>query len=98
MIIKIIAMILHEIVKEYQKLQPEKDHPDESVLSFSSSVVGNERTVDDLDVKVPVTHDGAEAHSDRPLPIGGSGDIGPIIGFNHLDRDDMRFIKEAMSK
>lgn len=37
MIIKIVAMIAHEIVKEYRKLN-EEDRPDESVLSFSSAV------------------------------------------------------------
>jgi hypothetical protein len=37
MIAKIIAVIINEIVEEYRKLQPE-NHPDESVLSFSSTI------------------------------------------------------------
>ena len=38
MFAKILAVIINEIVQEYRKLQPEPDHPDESVLSFSSAL------------------------------------------------------------
>lgn len=37
MIAKIIAVIINEIYTEFKKLQ-EPDHPDESVLSFSSAL------------------------------------------------------------
>lgn len=93
MLIKIIAMILHEIVKEYQKLQPEKEHPDESVLSFSTAL-SPERTVDDVELK-----DAAEILGTSSLPLDEDGGYsGSIIGFNKLERGDLRLIKEILEK
>ena len=38
MIAKIIALFIHEVRSELKKLEPEPDHPDESVLSFNSAL------------------------------------------------------------
>ena len=38
MLIRILAMIAHAFIEEYQKLEEKPEHPDESVLSFSSAL------------------------------------------------------------
>lgn len=49
MLAKIVALIINEVVQEYKRLQPEPDHPDESVLSFSTALNPGQ-TTDALDM------------------------------------------------
>jgi hypothetical protein len=58
MILRILAMIAHEFMAEYHKLDKEPDHPDESVLSFSSALSPGQ------------TGGGMEAQDDMSSPIG----------------------------
>jgi hypothetical protein len=54
MLIKIAAMVAHEFMKQYRALE-EKDHPDESVLSFSSGIAPMTEPPEELPATLPPT-------------------------------------------
>jgi hypothetical protein len=97
MITKIIAMVLHDIVEEYQKLNAVPDQKDESVLSFSSGISPG-RTEEDVVPMGSVTpFNDIDGLDSLPLDADG-GYSGAWVGFNKLNSDDLVVLRLAEEK